>query len=228
MKYILKAPLLIMSFIIIFIIGCFVGYNISDNFPLLYMSKLTQIPARYILLILIVFTNNLVFNQLNCNAIILRKKSLFNSLLNFMKIEVIVLLLLFICLHLPIIFLNTKEFFSNSYLIIKVIINGVIVSLLLLNIIKIVDIKIKNRTVASGFVLAIFCIADILLGHFNFFIINNEIFDFSYIFAFPYIYKNYYAFASILVVIIVILTALFVFLGIKNDYFLGSTLDEEN
>ena len=46
MKYILKDPLLVLSFLIVIILGCFIGNDISNDFVVLYVSKLTQIPAR--------------------------------------------------------------------------------------------------------------------------------------------------------------------------------------
>lgn len=228
MKYILKTPLFIMCFIIIIIIGCFLGYNISEDFTGLYVSKLMLIPIRYSLFAIVVIINFLVFNQQSRSIIVLRKKTLFDALIDVVKIEVIILFTLFFVLHLPILFLNISQFVNHLNLISKIIINCVVVSLILITLIKIIDLKLKNRAIACGIILGSFCIMDLVLEHFNWFFIDNSIFDFSYIFILPYIYSNYFLIASILIAIAFILTALYVFFGIKKDCFLRSSYDKEN
>lgn len=228
MKYILKTPLLIVCFIIIFISGCFIGYNVLTNFSDLYISSLMLTPIRYALLFLVVSVNFLIFNLLNGSAITLRKKTLFDSLISMIKFEIIILFFIFAILHLPIIFLNISQSLKNLDLIIKIIINGVIVSWFLFSLIKIIDIKLKNRAVTCGIVLGSLCLIDFLLEHFNWFAFDNTIFDFSYIFILPFMYDNYFFIALILIVTGVLLTSLYVFIGIKKDCFLGNVYDEKN
>ncbi|MDD2644230.1 MAG: hypothetical protein PHC65_06070 [Methanobacteriaceae archaeon] len=226
MKHLLKTPLFIICLIFALIIGGFVGYGISNDFVYLYMSKLTQIPTRYILMILIVVISCLIFNQLSHSTIILRQKSLFNLSLYMLKIEIIALCLIFTIFHLPIFLLNSAHFFDNLFLIVKVIINAVVVSLLLTALIKLVDIKLKSRAISSGIILVVICIIDILLGHFNFFVINEPIFDFSHIFVLSYMYKNYYILVILIVVVIFFLLSLFIYLSLKKDYFLRGIYEE--
>ncbi len=228
MKYILKTPLLIGCFSITFIIGCFLGYGISTDFSNLYTSKLMLIAIRYPLLALIVIVNFLVFSQLNGTAIILRKKTLFNFLISIIKTEVIILFFLFTILHLPILFLNVGQFLNYLDLIIEIIINCIIISMVLVSLINIMDLKSKNRAVACGTVLVSFCMMDFLLEHINWFIIKDQIFDFSYIFVLPFMYSNYIFIALMLIITVLLLTSLYVFFKIKKDYFLGSVYDEKN
>lgn len=227
MKYLLKSPQLIVFFIIIFIIGCFIGYNISTDFSRLYISTLMLPIIRYSLLVLVVSINFLVFSLLSGSVIVLRKKSLFSSLMYITKIEIFILLILFVILHLPILFLNISQSLEHLDLIIKSIINCILVSLFLFSLIKLIDVRIKNRITACEIFLSCFCIMDFLLEHFNWFGNNDPIFDFSYIFVLPFIYKNYFVMFLILTITGLFLTSLNVFLGIKKDFFLGSDSYDE-
>lgn len=228
MKYILKTHLFIMCIIIIIIIGCFLGYNISENFTELYISKLMLIPIRYFLLALVIIINFLVFNQQSGPVIVLRKKTLFNALISIFKIEVSILFVLFFVLHLPVLFLNMSQFINHLGLISKMIINCVIVSLVISSLIKIIDIKLKNRASACGLIFGGLCVMDFLLEHFNWYAVDEAVFDFSYIFVLPYIYNNYFFIALVLIATGLVLTALYVFFGIKKDCFLRSSYDKEN
>lgn len=228
MKYILKTPLFIMCFIIIIIIGCFLGNNISEDFTGLYVSKLMLIPIKYSLLSIVVIINFLVFNQQSRSVIVLRKKTLFDALIGILKIEVIILFILFLGLHFPILFSNPNKFTNYLNLMIKIVINSVIISIILITLIKIIDLKLKNRAISCSVILSSFCIIDLVLEHFNWFVVDNSIFDFSYIFILPYIYSNYFLIAFILIAIAFILTALYMFFGMKKDCFLRGSYDKES
>lgn len=227
MKYILKTPLFIICLIIMGIIGYFIGLDISKDFATLYIYKLTCIPVRYNLLIIIVFSNYLSFKQLNCVGIILRNKSLFNFFLKSLKVEGLIVFLLFIFLHIPILYLNHEYFFRNVFLIIKIILNGILISLVIISIIKIVDIRWKNRAISSGIVLGMFTIIDIVLEYFNFFVVDDVIFDLSYLFILPYSYEFYFIIAIFLALLIAVLTFTFVFLSLKKDYLLGNIYEKK-
>lgn len=227
MKYILKDPLLVLSFLIVIILGCFIGNDISNDFVVLYVSKLTQIPARYLLIVVILFSNLLVFKHQNCMAISLRKKNFFSAMLSINKYEISVTLLLCAFLNFPIMAQNFNLFFENISIIIKLYINYVIVSLLILSIVKFIDIKINNRSISCAIFLIILAIIDVLLEHSNYFIFDNIYFDMSYIFNLPYLYSHYYIIAVILIFIIILFNLLSTFLRIKQDFML-ECINEEN
>ena len=227
MKYILKTPLLILCFIIVIILGFYIGYGISEDFLMLYSSKLTQLPVRYLLIIVILSSSALVFKQQNCLAICLRKKNFFNAIVNNIKYEVCILLLIFGAFELPIILQNFSLFFQNFYFMLIMYINYILISLFILSLVKSIDIFIKNRTTSCAIFLVIFSIIDILLEHGNYFFFNNIYFDVSYIYCLPYMYNNYFVLAFVLIIITIFLDVLSIFLRIKKDFMLDD-IHEEN
>lgn len=226
MKYILKTPLLVLCFIIVIILGYFVGNAISTDFAFLYLSKLTQIPARYLLIIVILSSNLLIFKQQNCLAISIRKRSFFNAVLSINKYEIYILLLLFVAFNLPIMIQNGGLFFENIHIVIKLYINYIVVSLFMVSIIKGIDVIVNNRTISCVSFFIALSIIDILLQHGNYFIFNDIYFDLSYIFCLPYIYNHYYIIAIILTIITVFFNLLSIFFRIKKDFMLESIYEE--
>jgi hypothetical protein len=143
-----------------------------------------------------------------------------------LKIESLILIILFLLLHLPILILNINSFGDNIYMILKIIANSVIVSLFLISVIRIADIKIKNRVFTSGIIMVVFAMMDLLLDHFNFYAIDEILFDFSMIFTLPYYYATYYIIVTVLIISIIVLTATSIVLSVKKDYFLEQRYEE--
>ena len=226
MKYILKTPLLIICFALVIALGSYIGYGISADFQDLYSSKLTQILVRYLLIIIILSCNSLIFKQQNCLAICMRRKNFLNAILNIIKYELFVLLLIFAAFNLPIILQNGVIFFRNFDFVTKLYINYIIVSVLILSIVKGIDIFVNNRTVSCTLFFVILSIIDVLLEHGNYFFFSNMYFDVSYIFCLPYIYQNYLIIAISLIIIVIFLNLLSIFLRIKKDFMLESIYEE--
>lgn len=226
MKYILRTPLIILCFIIVIVLGFYIGYGISEDFLMLYSSKLTQLPVRYLLIAIILSSSSLVFKEQNGLAICMRKKNFFNAILNNIKYEVYILLLIFSTFEIPIMLQNFSLFFQNFYFMLMMYLNDIIISLFILSIVKSIDIFIKNRTTSCAIFLVILSIIDILLEHGNYFFFENIYFDMSYIFCLPYIYKNYVVLAIILIIITIFLNLLSIFLRIKKDFMLNDVHEE--
>lgn len=226
MKYILKSPLIIISFIIVMAIGYFVGFDISNDFLNLYISKMANLSTRYILITIIIFSNFLIYKQSTIPSIILRKKYIYKFQIYVIIQEIVTLLLIFIFFNLPIFILNFNEFINNIIIILKVYISDVLISMLIISIMKFIDVGIKNRAKTSGIFLICFAIIDILLDHFNYFEFNEIIFDFSFLFILPYNYSGYIYIFIFLFITIIILTALSIILSARKDYNLGNVHEE--
>ena len=226
MRYILRMPLLLTCLVLAFLLGCFVGYDISNDFLTVYSTRIIQIPVRYILLCLIIFSNLLLFNQQNCLSIILRRKSFFNSIIYLSIYELIVIILIFLAFNFPVMIQNMLEFFNNITDIGLNYINCIIMSLFVISLIKMIDVIIKNRSLACSIFLIVFASLDYLLEHFNYFSFDKITFDFSYIFCLPCVYKGYYIIAIILLITTIVLNILSTFIRIKNDFMLESVYEE--
>ena len=227
MKYILRTPLIILCFIIVIVLGFYIGCGISEDFLMLYSSKLTQLPVRYLLIAIILSSSSLVFKEQNGLAICMRKKNFFNAILNNIKYEVYILLLIFSIFEIPIMLQNFSLFFQNFYFMLMMYLNDIIISLFILSIVKSIDIFIKNRTTSCAIFLVILSIIDILLEHRNYLVFNNIYFDVSYIYCLPYIYNNYFVLGFVLIIITIFLNVLSIFLRIKKDFMLDD-IHEEN
>ena len=149
MKKILFSKSFMLYIIIVLCIGYFVGYDIKNDFLNIYIGKMTLLPFRYILLTLIVLVSNFVCNSFFNSAVIVRNKNSFNLFLTISKYEFFTFLIIYICLNIPVLIFNFNPFIDNLFSIIVVILNSVLISLICSSIIKLIDIKFKNRVLSS-------------------------------------------------------------------------------
>lgn len=220
MKKILFSKSFMLYIIIVLCIGYFVGYDTKNDFLNIYIGKMTLLPFRYILLTLIVLVSNFVCNSFFNSAVIVRNKNSFNLFLTISKYEFFTFLIIYICLNIPVLIFNFNPFIDNLFSIIVVILNSVLISLICSSIIKLIDIKFKNRVLSSCTFLVCLSLFDFILEHFNFYVFADNVFDFSYIFALPIIYNNYIIILIFLILIYCLLTSSVINLAYKRDYFL--------
>lgn len=228
MKYLFQTPTIIVCLLIMLIFGTYVGYDISDDFINLYMSKLMLILIRYIIILNIVVVNYSVYSKFSLNTIVVRRKNLFNALINIIFKEILLISLMFVVFHIPIFILNVNNFISNIYLIFKLILNSILVSFLLNNIVRILDLKIKNRVVSCGIMVCLLGMMDFILENYNWLFVQETIFDFSYLFLLPLVYTNYIYIFIILLFVAFLLMSFSIYLGIKKDCFLTNLYAEKN
>ncbi len=226
MRKMILSPFFICCIIIVIIIGYFIGYDISRDFYNLYIGKLTLVPTRYILLSLIIFASNMLYNSYSNPVIIVRKKTFFDFFIFIIKNEILFFLILFIFLHIPIFILNFNNFINNINNIIKIVINFVLVAILLSNLVKLIDIKIKNRIISSCGIIILFTLFDFILEHLSFSIFSEIYFEFSYIFILPTIYNGYIYIMIFILIIICITTWLIINESFRKDYFLKNENQE--
>ena len=220
MKKILLSNFFLFCIAICVCFGYFIGRDIERDFLNLYVGKMTLLPFRYVFLCLIILISNLIFNLFSNSVIIVRNKTYFNSFMNMIKYEVFYFILIYVLLNIPIFIINSKCFFNNLNSILLIILNSTLISILISSIIKLIDIKFKNRVFSSCLFLITFSIVDLLLDHFNFYIFINNIFDLSYIFVLPILYNNYIIIAILLFLAICMITSLTINFSFKKDYFL--------
>ena len=216
--FLFKVPFL--CIIISTCIGFFVGIDIEQDFLNLYTGKLTTLPFRYIMLVLIVFISNSIFSMFSNTIIIVRKRNFFNVFVNIIKYEVLFFALLYIFVNIPIFALNNRLFIENLGYVMLVILNSILISILFSGIIEFIDIKFKNRVYSTCSFFIVFSIIDFVLEHFNFYILIDNQFDLSYIFVLPVVFRNYIVIAAFMLFFICIITYTNINYSNKKDYFL--------
>ena len=216
--FLFKVPFL--CIIISTCIGFFVGIDIEQDFLNLYTGKLTSLPFRYIMLVLIVFISNSIFSMFSNTIIIVRKRNFINVFVNIIKYEVFFFALLYIFVNVPIFALNNRVFIENLGSVMLVILNSILISVLFSGIIEFIDIKFKNRVYSTCSFFIIFSIIDFVLEHFNFYILTDNQFDLSCIFVLPVVFSDYIVIAAFMLFFICIITYTNINYSNKKDYFL--------
>lgn len=222
MKYILKNNGIAFCILLSVMVGFFVGYDISNNFTELYISKFSYNSLIYLLLVIVIYGDYIIFKSLNGNSMLMRRKGHIYQLICMTKNEIITNSLMFFFLHIPIFLFNSIEFIKNSYLIILTFSNFIIVSASLISVVKIVDIIVKNRAKSSVIILVLFSCFHIFSEELEIF------FSFNQIFILAFVYKFYFIIALLLLLFTIVLNLLFIFLSLKKDYCLGCDYCEEN
>ena len=215
------------NIIIIFLglfIGCFIGYDLKVDFLNLYISKLSHIPIRYTILILTLTLSYSNFINNRSLNILFRYKTFFDYVVKNIFQEILLVSFFFIIINFVIFLFNINNFFINFSTMMIIIFNDILVTILIITIVKLLDIKFKNRIYASSMFISIFMLIDFILEHYNFYLFDKILFDFSYIYILPFCYKNYIIVVCLIIMIIMIMLCLISNLIFKKDYFLYDKL----
>lgn len=225
MIYILKNKVIIVCLVISLLIGIFIGYGMESDFIVLYMNKLSSNSFVYILLVLTVYSEYIIFNSLKSSCILIRKRSHLYHFLRMLRCEVIILILIFLVMHIPIFIFNFYNAIKYIYVILLNFVNFIIISILFLSIIRLIDIKLKRREIASITTLLLFSGIHLLFEEFIFAVDIG--FTLNYIFVLPFIYQHYIVIMILLIFLIIVFSFLFLILLLKRDYYLGCDFCEE-
>ena len=228
MKKIIKNHTIIMCILFGIILGFIIGRDISKDFLELYLGKLAQIPTRYIIIIVVLFVDYHIFNNINYTSVIFRHKSLLNFFWKCLIRGIKYISLFFISLNFPIFILNMKDYIANINVVGVCAINGITINVLFISIVRLIDVFLKHRTLSSCLFIVIFTLLDFILAHYNFFAFANVYFDFSYLFVLPSIYNYYHIIFFILILLIIIIICISASLSIKKDYVLNDKIIEKN
>lgn len=222
MKYTIKKPIIIWCFILMFIIGIIFGYGIGDNFFESYLGRLSVITFRYGIIVIVLLTDYLVFDNLNRHVILCRYHTIDKFILKSTIIETAMIFLLTLVYNIPIIIFKLNIFQDIIQLICLFTLNTLIIMTFLTSIVRLVNVWINNRIISASAVFAGFVFIDFFLENINFLFINNAALDLTYIFILPYEYGliNYSIIAIILCVIIVLITYFTMTIIQRKDYFL--------
>lgn len=220
MKYILGHTQIRFGFIIAILLGIVVGYNIDYDFVPLYISKMSQSPVRYSVIILILYVDYLVFENTNHYVFVFRNQSVMKFLYRSMAKELVVSFLLLVSINIPIIIMNFNIVMQNLSVIFLFIINGIVVMGLFICLIRCINIWVNNRILSTGVFLTVYISLDTLLDHYNFYIFDTTIFDFSYLLTLPFRYATYPFMISIMMIGILLLLILSKKLLIERDFIL--------
>ncbi len=217
MKYILTSPILIFSYVIMFIVGIIIGQGLSNNFYQFYIEKMSSIAARYILLSIIIFAHYVIYTYFYNYFFLLRKQNPLHFSIYIVFIEMMILTILFTILHIPVFFMNVSLFLKNIVSVIKIIFNIILVSTSAISIIRIIDLKTRKRYFACCLFFVIFSFWDFIFDYFN---EINIYFDFNNLLILPIVYKSYWLIALLLIFLIFYCTIKFVSASLRGDYFL--------
>lgn len=173
------------------IIGFVIGVDLNDNFLQLYMAKMGQIPARYTIIVVILFIDYFVFEDINHYIYIFRYKSVSHFITKSIIKELTISLLLLFMLHFPVFFFNIRGFINNIVIMLLVILNITVVFSVILSMIRFINVWINNRILSTSVFMLLFIGIDILLNHYSFFYFETYIFEFDSLLILPYVYPFY-------------------------------------
>lgn len=200
------------------ILGFVAGINIHDHFLQLYMAKIGQIPTRYSIIVIILFIDYVIFENMNHYIYIFRYKSVSHFIIKSMIDELFVSFILLIAFHFPVLFFNIKEFISHIVIMLLVIFNIMIVFSVILSAIRLMNVWINNRILATSLFMLLFIGIDILLEHYSFFYLKTYIFEFDSLLVLPNVYSFYPLLISAMIIIDFILLYTTSKLMKKKDY----------
>lgn len=227
MKNTIRNPQIIKAILCLLLLGTVIGYGIGDDFVNLYISKIGQIPVRYTIIIVVLFIDYTVFENMNHYIYIFRYKSVSSFISRSIITELFITLILLVVLHVPIFILNSIQFLSNLPMFILSIINVLVVISLILTIIRFINIWVNNRIISTGVFIIIFFCLDVLLEHYNYFIFNYNLFDFKSILTLPFIYPSYVVIATVMIIVQIFLLEIIKKLIIRKDYILKQDEEDE-
>ena len=154
MIYILKKPLTVAFLGIIFLFGFLIGYDLEGDFLAYFSFRITIPTVRYMVLMIILYIDCLVFRSLNSSMILFRNKSLLDFFKNVMKQEIKVVMIFSFFLFVPILFLNLSKVIDYASYFILIFLNFVVIVFFLITVIRIIDIWVNKRTLSTiiGFI----------------------------------------------------------------------------
>lgn len=226
MKNFLRNPIIIWSFVILILFGTLLNDSGQKEFLDIYIGKMSTAPIRYVLLIIVLFIDYIIFENMNHYTIICRYKSMDHFIIKITIREIAINSIVFTLLHLPLLILNFNFCITNIGAILLFIFNAVIVVSLFTAIIRVVNIWVSNRALSSAMVFSTYALIDFVLENIGFVFIKQTMFDFQEIFIIPYIYTQSYLFIAIVIAIVIVLITLTTAILItKNDYILKHNED---
>lgn len=228
MKYFFKNKINIFILVLLVTIGFFIGRDIDDNFLSLYMAKISNIPSRYSILVIMSFIDYFIFKMTSSNSVIYRFSSFYNYYKKVILYEIIIITVGFIAMNIPILIMNSTYYLKEIKLFLLILISNIVVSLFFSSIIKIICLKTKKIGLSTCLFILIFAFLDFMVEHYNFFIAETVTFDFSYFYALPFYINWYYLLIPVIAVITFLLNMIFLNFIVKSDYFLGEDSSEKN
>lgn len=225
MSYIIKNKQIYSIILLSIMVSVFFANSIKKNFIELYIINLGNISIRYFLIIISVAIEYIIHKTLINSNIVSRCKSKQKFLKENIKTEVITSTIIFLIFNFIVLLIRLPISFIYILDMCIISINIVLVYITISLIIKIIDIFIKIHYISSVVFVFIFSSFDFILEHFNFFFLDNKLFDLGAIYKIFYMYKN-----SIICFLFIIILDLIMFkilnLNIKRKDFILKN-DEE-
>lgn len=230
-RYIFKNKMVFVCLLIMFLYGYIEGnllYSGSENYKMIesYVITFNLRPLIYGLIIFNIFFDYILFRNCFCPSFIVRYDSLLGFLKQNLKIEVLLSSFLFLFFHIGLFVQHISLFFICFPAIIKLFINYLIITFLLISIVKIIDVKIRNQVVSSVLLTGIIAFLDIGSSIYNVLFRTNLELSIQSIYVLPYEYKNYILIAIVLLGISIFLMSLSSYLMTKKDYLIRSNNEE--
>ncbi len=211
----------IIYIIIPLMLGFFIGYDIHEDFVLLYFGKFAQNMERYTIIISILYIDYLVFKNINYTSIIFRYKMILDFFYKHFFKSSVYIIIFFVTLNIPILFFNFEEYIYHLNSIIPNLICSITISILFISIVRIIDVFIKKRIISSIIFVIVLVVLEVLFG-------NSHIFNFNYLFILGFVYKFYYFILMFMVGIIILNISICSSLILRKDYMLNDKTNENN
>ena len=226
MNKILKSPIVIISILMCLSIGILIVNLIGEEeFLSLFMGSLVNLPLRYIIILLNLFVDYIVFENINNYMLIVRYRSIQKFLLKSTIVEIFVTFILFLSIGLPILLVYHSAL--QILPIILFIMNGIIVVLVFLSMIRLLNVWVGNRFTSTMIFIVFYTILDMSLDQIAF-SKGLTIFTFKYILVMPMRSGSWYPFIfmGMLLVIFLLMYLTLKLMG-ERDYILKNDVDDK-
>lgn len=222
MKYLLKHRMTVISLVLVIILGCFISKVQDEFFIDIYLGKVSNPPIINSIIMLSLLLDFLVFESINSAYVVLRNKDMLRFLINSLKKELIIILIMVLCFNIPTFIVYSDMAFANIEKILNVGLNMILVLLLFVNIVRIVNVWINNRIKSAACVFAFYVLSDTILNYFNFSKFLDITFDFDYIFVFSEVYSFSWIITVAIIILNIFISILSVYLMVRKDYLINS------
>ncbi len=226
-KCILKNNIFIYCLLTIFILGYISGNQMTNSFEN-YLATFYHRPIFYSLIIVNIFVDYVLFKNYFHSSFIFRFKDILNLLKQHMKIELLFCMIIFILFHIGIGIHHFSLMTQNIIIILKLFINYIIITMIIVNIIKLIDIKINNRIVSTMILLCFIACTDIGLEIYELISGKTLRFLIQFIYVIPCVYKMNIFIDLCLLIFTIFLTILSAYFMNKKDYRIKGIAYEEN
>ena len=227
MKIISKYISLFLIIVLSLTIGCFISLDIKEKFLDIFLGKYNSITVRYLIIFLIIFIDYKIFKSFYDHSLAFRYKSFYKLFTKNILLELFYISMMIISIFIPLIFIHFKNFMINIKYMVLIIINTIIICLIITSLVRIIDVKIKNKIISSCLFIGFYTILEFITENYNFYFANNIIFDFHNTFDYAYVIKYPFLLLIIMFFILMFLNMLFFNSVQKNNYLLGDN-NEEN